>query len=388
MLTSPTVTDQEPVRLRSDRILGLDVLRFLAVTLVFLRHVEKPDASYGLLRDVFEVLGRGGWIGVDLFFVLSGFLVAGLLFQEWKRDQRVSIGRFLIRRALKIYPPFYAMLAFTFLLYLVSGPPNYYCHRYLIGELLFLQNYLGGLWNHTWSLAVEEHFYLFLALCVFLAVRRHGPQSNPFRFVTSLFVWTACTCLFLRLLTAVCLPSYHGRIIMYATHLRIDSLMLGVFLSFLWHFHLTEIGHAALYRARFALSALGILFLAPAFLYDYAQYSQHRWITVWGFSLFSLGGACLMLGCLKIFGGDHARWLNILSYLGSRSYSVYLWHSLALGWAYHLVHKLVPPEHFWPVYSVSSFVLMWGLGVGAAKLVEIPVLRLRDRFFPSRTAPR
>src|ERR1700683_1541313 len=80
----------------------LDVLRCVAVLLVMFRH-----------SDVSDFLRRVGWIGVDLFFVLSGFLISGLLFSEYKKRHAISLKRFFIRRGLKIYPAFYVFLLLT-----------------------------------------------------------------------------------------------------------------------------------------------------------------------------------------------------------------------------------------------------------------------------------
>lgn len=78
----------------------IDVLRAFAVLLVFCRHTE------GTL-----LLSRFGWAGVDLFFVLRGYLVSGLLFREYQQTQTIRAGRFLVRRGFKIYPQFYLFLA-------------------------------------------------------------------------------------------------------------------------------------------------------------------------------------------------------------------------------------------------------------------------------------
>src|SRR4051794_29454248 len=84
------------------RNMNLDVLRGVAILLVLGRHF-----------DYFPLWTRVGWAGVDLFFVLSGFLISGLLFEEWKRTGSINIKRFYIRRALKLYPAFYALLLVT-----------------------------------------------------------------------------------------------------------------------------------------------------------------------------------------------------------------------------------------------------------------------------------
>ncbi len=88
----------------------LDVLRAVAVLLVFSRH------STGAL-----LVSHLGWVGVDLFFVLSGFLVSGLLFREYQQDGQLLPGRFLIRRGFKIYPQFYLLVVVTIFWTWLSG---------------------------------------------------------------------------------------------------------------------------------------------------------------------------------------------------------------------------------------------------------------------------
>ncbi|MBK9638567.1 MAG: acyltransferase [Bacteroidetes bacterium] len=132
----------------------LDFLRGVAILLVLFRHYLYNDYLYDI-----------GWIGVDLFFVLSGFLVSGLLFKEFKITNSVNYLNFLIRRGFKIYPVFYLFITFTILWKIkIHSPLELRC---LVGEIFFLQNYVGNMWSHTWSLAVEEHFYLLLTLLIF-----------------------------------------------------------------------------------------------------------------------------------------------------------------------------------------------------------------------------
>src|SRR5215471_16328047 len=91
---------------------SLDALRGIAVILVILCHYSQ---ALGLGSAILEV----GGCGVDLFFVLSGFLISGLLFAEFEKTRDINVKRFLIRRAFKIYPPFYSLLAVTALFFLI-----------------------------------------------------------------------------------------------------------------------------------------------------------------------------------------------------------------------------------------------------------------------------
>jgi peptidoglycan/LPS O-acetylase OafA/YrhL len=139
---------------------GLDVLRAIAITLVLILHY--PARLPEFWDWLFYQIKLIGWAGVDLFFVLSGFLIAHLLLQEFSARGRVNVVRFWTRRAFKIYPSLYFLIALS-----VSGAlvlqTNLTAGK-TVAELLFVQNYLPHLWQHTWSLAVEEHFYIVIAL--------------------------------------------------------------------------------------------------------------------------------------------------------------------------------------------------------------------------------
>jgi peptidoglycan/LPS O-acetylase OafA/YrhL len=96
----------------SGRRIELDFVRGIAILLVIFYHFRKPSTGIWLLDGFNWVLNTGGGHGVDLFFVLSGFLVGGLLLKEYKETHALKPGRFLLRRMFKIWPPFYFLLLF------------------------------------------------------------------------------------------------------------------------------------------------------------------------------------------------------------------------------------------------------------------------------------
>ena len=100
------------------RMIGLDLLRLLAIFMVMGRHSELCPADTPL-KSAWDSWHRNGWVGVELFFVLSGFLVSGLLFAEYKKHGDISVKRFYVRRGLKIYPAFYFLIAFAYLFQLL-----------------------------------------------------------------------------------------------------------------------------------------------------------------------------------------------------------------------------------------------------------------------------
>ena len=105
------------------RLPSLDILRFAAIFSTIATHSEVMTASqYGIIIGTISNITKFGWLfGVPLFFVLSGFLVSGLLFAEYKKSGTLNVKRFLIRRGLKIYPAFYFLIFSTFIFQLIYG---------------------------------------------------------------------------------------------------------------------------------------------------------------------------------------------------------------------------------------------------------------------------
>lgn len=375
-----TAGTPEAPAVRFTRMRGLDVLRAVAVLLVLGRHAETVTrARPGELGLLVTTWGRGGWIGVDLFFVLSGFLVTGLLFREHAHDGTVRPLRFLARRAFKIYPAFWVMLAATLVTRWALGlpiPPDGLLH-----ELLFVQNYVPGLWNHTWTLAVEEHFYLFLALAVAWMARHGG--SRPFAGVVPLAAFAMLVCLLGRV-HLVRAGADWERVIA-PTHLRIDALLFGAALSHLVH-HAPNTSLQALARGRPQFTAVvGALLLSPPFLVDLAREATLM-VTV-GLTTITLGAGLLLLGVLRCEAprrGPAGAALDALAWIGAHSYSIYLWHML-VGLLVHRWFARSWPER--PLVAEAACYVLGALGVGiaAAKLVELPFLRLRERWVPSAT---
>ena len=354
------------------RNVGLDLLRILAVLLVICRHLDQPENASLLLRTCI----CGGWVGVDLFFVLSGFLVSSLLFREYQRNSSVSIKRFLIRRAFKIYPAFWLFLFSTLLLYQWFGVP--YGKRQILSEILFVQNYFVGIWNHTWSLAVEEHFYIGLSLLVVLLLAIS--PSNPFRRIPLIFALTAASCLSLRMLNFVLNPVYTHSAYMFGTHIRIDSLMFGVLLSYCWNFCNLEQRIARV--PSWLLVSIAVTLLAPAFMFPL---EKNRWVPVFGVILFYLGSGLMLLAAIRWKTTD-AFAIRFAAGLGAASYSIYLWHMPVSTFGYAMLSKAIGTDNYY-LYLFHAFVGSCLVGWILNRLLENPMLMLRDRWFPSDANP-
>jgi peptidoglycan/LPS O-acetylase OafA/YrhL len=364
-----------------ERSRSIDILRAVALFLVcFGRHLtpcpNNPNSDVQtLVHHLTLVLGRGGWIGVDLFFVVSGFLVSGLLFREHQKFGSISGKRFLVRRGFKIYPAFW-------LLVIASVAVNYFQQHHLptkaaVSELAFVQNYGPFLWWHTWSLAVEEHFY-FLLLVLLAGLANRRSSRNNFASIPYCFLALAVLSLFMRILTAHSLPYTH-KTHLFPSHLRMDSLFFGVLISYFYHFYADFFLRFAR-RFKTTLALAGVLLLSPAFIF---QLETTPFIYTWGLTLFYAGSGCLVVASVA---GDVQKnmFTRSVAYIGSHSYSIYLWHGAVAAW---IIPKLIGEHGRWSLYAESYFVASLGVGVGMALLIEFPALRLRDHLFPSLARP-
>jgi peptidoglycan/LPS O-acetylase OafA/YrhL len=338
----------------SNRNESLDVLRCLAIFLVLGFHLP----YYGLW-------GRLGWMGVDLFFVLSGFLISGLLFQEYKHTGSIKFKRFLIRRGLKIYPSFYLLIAMTAVLSFLNHSTT--LRTQSIVSAVFAQGYYLGtphaILAHTWSIAVEEHFYLLLPLLLLLLIA-FDRTRDPFRTIPVLFGILVVVCFAFRWFT---LPA---TIDARMTHMRMDSLFAGVTLGYLYHFRRNFFdkltGHYAL--------ALAFLLCIPAALLTQRNHTMQTFGLTGLLLGFSFLVAWAVVRTPKSALGRAVS--KAAARIGFYSYSIYLWHTALL---YIFIDRPMHPLLIFWTYIATCI----GAGITMAHLVELPYLALREKISPS-----
>lgn len=238
---------------------SLDFLRGVAVLLVMLEHYE-----------VAKIFINVGWSGVDLFFVLSGFFISGILFKEFKLNGSVNPIKFLLRRGLKIWPLFYITLALHIGYYYLKGHPV--SSSQILADALFFQNYRQGVLSISWSLGVEEQFYLFVALCYWIIFSIPDRKLVPF--LCFLFM---LLCPILRIINYNIHPSFNLFTHLFPTYLRMDALMFGILISYFFHFFSVRFEKFIL-KFKYTLIIIAFLLAVPLFVWNISSY----WMNTFG----------------------------------------------------------------------------------------------------------
>ena len=350
------------------RNIDLDFLRGVAILSVLGLHLELPATHYSVLSMLMDPFKQMGGRGVDLFFVLSGFLVGGLLLKEYRDTGLINGRRFLIRRAFKIWPAYYAFILFN------AVVPHHPLKSFLVANLLHLQNYLGSSLAQTWSLAIEEHFYIAMAFFLIWASRKRCSAERLLQILGGLCL----IALLLRTNDAV-----NGRLNAAFSHTqdRMDSLLYGVMLATL--FWLMPERFAALTRRRWPLilstvALFGLMYWLPA------HPVLDRSI---GYTAVALGMAALV-ALVYTHGSAINHWLPYrwIAWVGLYSYGIYLWHSVVREpnrMLLNYLHVTSDPAA-WLVAVTFQVGFSIALGYLMSRAVEFPFLLMRDRWFPSK----
>ena len=380
------------------RLLQLDFLRGIAILLVLGAH--QLGLPSGKLRLVAGLLGRFGWSGVDLFFVLSGFLVGGLICRELVTKQSFDAPRFMVRRAFKIWPSYYLYLLVAAGIIFYQDRPNFAHHLVAVFVPAFF-NYqnlsysfyegIGHIWppmGMTWSLAIEEHFYILLPLICLLLLKSKSPTRALQLIAQGCF---ACiiTCTVLRFILLWNKP-FNFYMNVWPTYLRIDGLSFGVFLAYLYHAQPDRWN--SLKKYRHGMLAASFFLLLPMVLYSH---EKSRFVYTLGYTFVYLGYGGLLVVLMQTTVGQGRLGSLIGSPLGRMvavtgraSYSIYLWQLLLAGKLLNHFSYLIPfksnPTLHWLLATSLLVLLSIFEGILIARLVEVPTLLIRDRLFPGR----
>lgn len=347
---------------------SLDVVRGIAILLAMGWHLN-TRTGVQLFDVLLEPGRRFGWAGVDLFFVLSGFLIGGLVLRERKRTDNFDAREFLIRRAIRLWPVVWVFLAAQLI---VSDKP---WNTFLFQNLLHVQNFWPSSISHLWSLAVEEHFYLILAIFLVLALR--WKRALP-EYVLIVLACIIIISPILRTAAAALGASYQS--IQWQTQYRIDALACGVLLALVKQYW--EGVFDAIQSKRIVLTI--ILSASIAFLIAFGK-GSFIGVTL-GFTVAYVGSAALLLLIYRSSAVRAWSWLFLpISIIGVYSYSIYVWHVAAANLAARVAGKIGITSGV--AIVCLKYAAAFGLAAAMYYAVERPVMLLRERLAPPRSPP-
>ena len=379
------------------RFAGLDHLRALAIIIVFVYHYN----MFGHPAGLYEYLGNWGWTGVDLFFVLSGYLIGGQLFAKIARDQKVSYGEFYFKRSMRILPAYFAVLALYIAIPAFKErsqlPP-------LWRMFTFTQNFgldlsKEGAFSHAWSLCIEEQFYLVLPLLI-IGLSTIKAHKKAIYILPALFVFGLAIRSYIWYAVLPYQPSFgkaYYMYIYYPTWSRLDGLLIGVALAAFYYMRpqvastdRSIVGGQAeswqrLTRHGNRILLIGLALLAGAWFIAHDEHQYQMQGAIFGYPAISIAYGALVLAALSPTCFLYRYSSKLTKTIATLSYAIYLTHKQLI----HLTHEFLSPRgigndsytSFWISVAVS---ILGGWLLHLA--VEKPFLRLRDRWLARRTA--
>jgi peptidoglycan/LPS O-acetylase OafA/YrhL len=360
---------------------ALDAMRACAIALVISQHGTTAYLANGGSANLFSNLPfvRGGWIGVDLFFVLSGYFIGKQLWRELQKTGTISFGRFMLRRGFRIWPLYFFFLAYVLLVLGRGGGPS------ALGwsDAVFLTNYISrGVVMGSWSLCTEEQFYIITPLLLTLGACRIK-SIRGFRgyligillllpLVRGLIWWRLTGGSFRH--DSELFPNLY-----FPIHTHSDGLVMGLLLSNL------EAAEGDTYKKGFL--ATGWCVLAALVACVLLKWAQREILDFSGITLFFGAAVWYLLS-------TRTRWLSFLDwrifYVISRlSYGMYLNHEyiherIAAFASDHDWHAVLPGALSNVAVVAILFTLSACISVVTFCAVEYPFLRMRERVLARR----
>lgn len=340
---------------------NLDLFRALAIlTVVFFHCCNLVGVPFWLWKT-FEVLGSSF---IESFCILSGFLVGTIYWDEHDRTGTVDIKNFIIRRIYRTVPMYYLFMTLAYIaVYIVRGQDFSWTY------LFFLQNYEQNMpfYVISWTLCVEEHFYLLMPFLVWIFMRI--PKKLTMVILTTLFILP----LIFRYLSydeTVGLEFGYQTV---ASHFRYENLLLGVVISQILYYNKTFFDKLLPYR-HVVYSATIVICLSFCFLPT--LFKAQTLITVSGI-LFAF---CTIVA---VRGVPITLATNPLTYkIAISSYSTYLSHSLWLHvWVY--IFNYLEITSAWVKIPIM-FIWSFAMGYVVFRFLEKPIIRLRNKHVPAR----
>ncbi len=340
---------------------ALDGLRALAVIAVLFYHAGQHWMP-------------GGFLGVEIFFTISGYLIASLLLSEWRETGRIALKYFWLRRARRLLPALFAVIVGVLAYAVIFLPEEvaslrsdalaafgYSTNWYLIFSNKSYFETVGrpSMLRHLWSLAVEEQFYIIWPLAFVFAMRRWRERSV----LAGVIVVALASAILMGMLYQ---PDIDPSRVYYGTDTRAAGILIGVALAFVW-----SPGRSDGIGARLPLSLIGFAALAALGFFCVWMTEFAAFLYRGGFTLVGLSTALLTAASVHRKGRVLQAVLgcSVLRWIGLRSYGIYLWH-----WP---VFMLTRPQLDTTLDGLPLLALRFGLTLILAELsyriVETPI---------------
>ncbi len=371
---------QQPTGIQSPKqhkLFGLDHLRALAIILVFVYH-------YGRLfphPDWTNTISKFGWTGVDLFFVLSGYLIASQLFFSLTKTGNISLKEFFIKRFFRILPAYFVVVALYFLFPVLREHESL---APLWKYLTFSQN-IGldlrtqGTFSHAWSLCIEEQFYLLFPL-ILLGLHHYNFLRKGFWLLMILFVFGFAA----RLYSWYVLVAPHAgedvfwvywhKWIYYITVCRLDGLLIGVSIAALFQYK--PVIKTRIQQHGNGLLIAGLIVLTAAYFLCLNEDSFGA--SVFGFPLVDFGYGLLVTAAISprtFLYKTPSRWTTKIAAL---SFAVYLTHKIII----HQTQEQLVKMNVDKESNVMFFICILTCLLGAFllnELIEKPFLKWKSQ---------
>jgi peptidoglycan/LPS O-acetylase OafA/YrhL len=356
---------------------GLDHLRALAITYVLCFHYQffgHPDWERGRFSNF-------GWTGVDLFFVLSGFLIAGQLFNTLAKGKNISVKEFFIKRFFRIIPPYLLVM----IIYIAFPVAREWGHLSPLWQYFtFTQNFgldlkKYGTFSHGWSLCVEEQFYLLLPL-IFLLFNYFKADKKAVYLLVSLFV----ACYVVRFLNWQYLVAPYlntdefgarfNEFVYYPTYNRLDGLLVGVSMAGLFTFYPGFKEWVNKYN--YPVLSAGLLIVFAAWFLCPQQSTYHT--VILGFPMVAIGYGLILAAFVSPDNIFYRLQSKVTSLIATLSYSIYLSHKIII----HLVQNLLEKQGLDRNSNVAMVICIACIIAGALAiryLIEKPALSIRNK---------
>ena len=365
----------------SSRVFGLDLLRFLAITLVLIEHGSLYMAVAEAVERLFLIFG---YFGVELFFVLSGFLIGTIILNLYESEQRLSFGlikNFWIRRWFRTIPLYYLILTLNIVVHELFGSSAYSDTTYL-SFYAFAQNAVTpqpGFFGEAWSLSVEEWFYLSLPLVLMLFDR--GLPGRSFSVKTKTLwslIFFLAVILALRITVVQMFDPAWNSGVRKMMLLRLDSILVGVFFSWLNYYYRSFFTKGRYY---FLLAGLCLTSCASYIYYHdiYQSAAAGFFSKTLYFTLTDIGLALLLPAALHFRIKSPGPISKAVTHISLISYSIYLIHQSVI---LKFLTLFGNPDSL--LSSILFCMAYLGLTLIASSLLytyfELPVTNLREKF--------